>query len=122
MILTFWRKSCFLPREVRFSDGILKSRKTHFSLERVLAGRCLFDLNYYVPVAYVKLDGRGNYVFNRFVWLSRLTSHESNVPCDEVETQQLFTANNGVGTVLLEICPYLYIVNPLCTFLTLIRL
>ena len=41
---------------------------------------------------------------------------------DEVESRQLFTANNGVGTVLLDICPYLYIVSPLCTFLTLIRL
>lgn len=40
---------------------------------------------------------------------------------DEVESRQLFTANNGVGTVLLDICPYLYIVSPLCTFLTLIR-
>ena len=41
---------------------------------------------------------------------------------DEVESRQLFTANNGVGTVLLDMCPYLYIVSPLCTFLTLIRL
>ena len=35
---------------------------------------------------------------------------------DEVESRQLFTANNGVGTVLLDICPYLYIASPLCTF------
>ena len=41
---------------------------------------------------------------------------------DEVKSRQLFTANNGVGTVLLDFCPYLYIVGPLCTFLTLIRL
>ena len=41
---------------------------------------------------------------------------------DEVESRQLFTANNGVGTVLLDMCPYLYIVSPLCTFLTLIGL
>ena len=40
---------------------------------------------------------------------------------DVVESRQLFTANNGVGTVLLDICPYLYIASPLCTFLTLIR-
>ena len=63
-----------------------------------------------------------NYIFINFAWLSRLMSHESGVPCDEVESRQLFTANNGVGTVLLDICPYLNIVSPLCTFLTLIRL
>ena len=28
IMLTFWRKSCFLTREVRFSDGILKFGKT----------------------------------------------------------------------------------------------
>ena len=37
IILTFWRKLCFLLREVRFSDGILKFVKTHFSLERVIS-------------------------------------------------------------------------------------
>ena len=37
-----------------------------------LAGRRLSVLNYYVPVAYMKLDGRGNYVFNHFAWLSTL--------------------------------------------------
>ena len=32
IMLTFWRKSCFLTREVRFSDGILKFGKTPTSL------------------------------------------------------------------------------------------
>ena len=38
IMLTFCRKSCFLPREVRFPNGILKFGKTHFSLERVEQG------------------------------------------------------------------------------------
>ena len=49
-----------------------------------------------------------NYVFINFAWLSRLMSHESSVRVmrsDEVESRQRFTANNGVGTVLLDFCP-----------------
>ena len=40
---------------------------------------------------------------------------------DEVESWKLFAANNGVRTVLLDVCPYLYIASPLYIFLTLIR-
>ena len=83
-------------------------------LELLCRTGCLYEYE-------IGWEGELNYVFTHFAWLSRLRSHESSVPCDEVESQQLFTTNNGVGTILLEICPYLYIVSPPCTFLMLIR-
>ena len=73
----------------------------------------------------MKADGKGIELFS-LISLGCLGSCHTKavfrvMRSDEVESRQLFTANNGVGTVLLDICPYLYIASPLCTFLTLIR-
>ena len=47
------------------------------TLHSCLAGRCLSVLNYYMPVVYMKSG-------INFAWLSRLMSHKSSVPCDEI--------------------------------------